>query len=56
LYYTYWFMLALLVGTLAFFLPHTFLVGFRELFTRLKTRKIEAQSDREHQPEEEHPS
>ncbi len=56
LYYTYWFMLALLVGTLAFFLPHTFLVGFRELFTRLKTRKIEAQSDSEQQPEEEHPS
>jgi len=56
LYYTYWFMLALLVGTLAFFLPHTFLVGFRELSTRLKTRKIEAQSDSEPQPEEEHQS
>ena len=56
LYYTYWFMLALLVGTLAFFLPHTFLVGFRELFTRLKTRKIEAHRNSEHQPEEEHPS
>jgi hypothetical protein len=56
LYYTYWFMLALLVGTLAFFLPHTFLVGFRELFTRLKTRQIEAQSNREQQSEEEHPS
>jgi len=56
LYYTYWFMLALLVGTLAFFLPHTFLVGFGELRTWLKSRNIEAQSDSEHQPEEEHPS
>ena len=32
LYYTYWFMLVLLVGTLAFFIPHSFLVGLRELF------------------------
>jgi hypothetical protein len=32
LYYAYWFMLILLVGTLAFFIPHSFLVGLRELF------------------------
>jgi hypothetical protein len=32
LYYAYWFMLMLLVGTLAFFIPHSFLVGLRELF------------------------
>ena len=32
LYYTYWFMLLLLAGTLAFFIPHTFFVGLRELF------------------------
>lgn len=32
LYYSYWFMLALLVGTLAFFIPHSILVGIRELF------------------------
>ncbi|MBW2201068.1 MAG: hypothetical protein JRF71_09555 [Deltaproteobacteria bacterium] len=39
LYYTYWFMLVLLVGTLAFFIPHSFLVGLRELFR--KKRKAE---------------
>jgi hypothetical protein len=32
LYYAYWFMLMLLVGTLAFFIPHSLLVGLRELF------------------------
>jgi len=53
LYYAYWFMLVLLVGTLAFFLPHTFLVGFRELFSRLKEKKIDAQSDVEHEAEDE---
>lgn len=31
LYYAYWFMLCLLIVTLAFFIPHTFMVGFREL-------------------------
>jgi len=36
LYYAYWFMAVLLVGTLAFFIPHAFLVGVRELFTRKK--------------------
>ena len=39
LYYTYWFMLVLLAGTLAFFIPHSFLVGLRELFR--KKRKDE---------------
>jgi hypothetical protein len=39
LYYAYWFMLILLVGTLAFFIPHSFLVGLRELFS--KKRKAE---------------
>jgi hypothetical protein len=34
LYYAYWFMLILLVGTLAFFIPHSFLVGLRELFRK----------------------
>jgi len=32
LYYAYWFMLVLLVGTLAFFIPHSLLVGLSELF------------------------
>jgi hypothetical protein len=39
LYYAYWFMLVLLVGTLAFFIPHSFMVGMRELFK--KKRKTE---------------
>jgi hypothetical protein len=32
LYYSYWLMLLLLAGTLAFFIPHSLLVGLRELF------------------------
>jgi len=36
LYFVYWFMTVLLVGTLAFFIPHSFLTGVRELFTRRK--------------------
>jgi hypothetical protein len=44
LYYAYWFMLVLLVGTLAFFIPHSFLVGFRELFTK-KRNTENADSD-----------
>ena len=36
LYLVYWFMTVLLVGTLAFFIPHSFLTGVRELFTRKK--------------------
>lgn len=34
LYYTYWFMLVLLAGTLAFFIPHTVMVGVRELMRK----------------------
>ena len=34
LYYSYWFMLVLLAGTLAFFIPHTILMGLRELFKK----------------------
>jgi hypothetical protein len=36
LYYAFWFMMALLIGTLAFFVPHAFMIGVRELFTRKK--------------------
>lgn len=36
LYYSYWFMMALLAGTLAFFIPHTILTGVREMFKRKK--------------------
>jgi hypothetical protein len=39
LYFVYWFMTVLLVGTLAFFIPHSFLTGVRELFTRKKEAK-----------------
>lgn len=42
LYFAYWFMFVLLVGTLAFFIPHSFLVGVRELFTRKKEVKHDA--------------
>jgi len=38
LYYTYLFMLVLLVGTLAVFIPHSFLVGLRELFDKKRTK------------------
>jgi hypothetical protein len=38
LYYTYVFMLVLLIGTLAFFIPHSFLVGLRELFEKKRTK------------------
>ena len=31
LYYSYWFIFLLLVGTLAFFIPHTFLVGVQRV-------------------------
>lgn len=34
LYFAYWFMVVLLVGTLAFFIPHSFLMGLRELFNK----------------------
>lgn len=42
LYLVYWFMTVLLVGTLAFFIPHSFLTGVRELFTRKKEAKNDA--------------
>ena len=44
LYYAYWFMLVLLVGTMAFFIPHSLLVGLRELFTK-KRNTENADSD-----------
>jgi hypothetical protein len=34
MYYSYWFMLMLLAGTLAFFIPHSLLMGLRELFKK----------------------
>lgn len=39
LFYTSWFMLLLLAGTLAFFVPHSFMVGLRELITKMKKEK-----------------
>jgi len=39
LYYAYWFMFFLLVGTLAFFIPHTFMIGIRELAVKYKEKK-----------------
>lgn len=36
LYYAYWFMVVLLVGTLGFFIPHSFLAGLREWIARRK--------------------
>lgn len=41
LYYVSWFMLVLLIGTLAFFVPHSFMVGISELIDRLKKEKTE---------------
>jgi hypothetical protein len=34
LFYAFWFMIVLAVGTFALFLPHTILWGIRELFTK----------------------
>jgi len=42
LYYGYWFMICLLGGTLAFFVPHTFMVILRELFKRKGKGGLEA--------------
>ena len=42
LYYSYWFMLLLLGGTLAFFVPHTMMVILRELFKKNGKGKEEA--------------
>jgi len=39
LYFAYWFMTLLLIGTLAFFIPHSLLVGIRELIEKLKESK-----------------
>ncbi|MEW6532353.1 MAG: hypothetical protein AB1473_16100 [Thermodesulfobacteriota bacterium] len=47
LYYSYWLMLILLVGTLAFFIPHSFVVGVREFFW--KRKKAQEDSSHEHQ-------
>lgn len=38
-FYTYWFMVVLLVGTLSFFIPHSFMVGFRELIIKIKEER-----------------
>jgi len=35
LHYAYWFMAILLVGTMAFAVPHAFLIGLRELVSKL---------------------
>ena len=48
LYYSYWFIFLLLVGTLAFFIPHTLLVGVRELIAKArKTKKDEGELEAE---------
>lgn len=47
LYYAYWLMLILFVGTLGFFIPHSLLVAARELFG--KRRQPEEGSSNEHQ-------
>ena len=39
LFFTYWFMFVLLVGTLAFFIPHTLMTGIRELIIKMRARK-----------------
>jgi hypothetical protein len=39
LYYAYWFMILLLAGTLAFFIPHSFFVGLRELLKKKRKEK-----------------
>jgi hypothetical protein len=41
LYYVHWFMTILLAGTLAFFIPHSFMVGLRELFKKKKRKDRE---------------
>jgi hypothetical protein len=39
LFFTYWFMFILLVGTLAFFIPHSLAAGVREFVIKMKARK-----------------
>ena len=41
LYYVSWFMLALLVGTLSFSVPHSFMVGIRELIAIMRRGKTQ---------------
>jgi hypothetical protein len=36
LHYAYWFMVVLLIGTMAFAVPHAFLIGLRELVSKLR--------------------
>jgi len=45
LYYSYWFMVLLLVGTLVFFIPLSFLVGLRELFTKKENATKDADDE-----------
>lgn len=47
LYYAYWFMLILLIGTLGFFIPHSLLVGLREIFMK-KRKKVEDDVEDDH--------
>jgi hypothetical protein len=42
LFYTYWFMFVLLFGTLAFFIPHSLLVGVREFISKMRERHLHA--------------
>jgi hypothetical protein len=43
LFYVFWFMVALAVGTFAVFLPHTALWGVRELFMKKEKPEGERQ-------------
>ena len=43
LFYAFWIMIAVAVGTFALFLPHTFLWGVRELFIKKKARSDDEQ-------------
>jgi hypothetical protein len=47
LYYAYWFMIFLLAGTLVFFVPHSFMVGLRELFAK-KRKRVENDIEDQH--------
>lgn len=38
LHYAYWFMVILLIGTLALAVPHAFLIGLRELISKLRRK------------------
>ena len=44
LYYAYWFMLILFGGTMAVFIPHSLIVGFRELFRKKRKDKNGAEN------------